>query len=98
MNKKEKISKILLISHIVIVCLLASWSYADIHNLGYTRYFKIGNYMQLIIFYLTIFLFPLIALILALIPKLKIKDAGWHLLLHTIFSVLQMWAFIPLIS
>ena len=108
MNKCNKVSIGLIISHVVIVFLLTIWSYCDSNNLAFGRYFKLnytfnlprvlGNHIEGAIYVYTILLYPLIALGLLLSPKLKIKNKGKKLILHLVLSLFQASALVPLLS
>lgn len=109
MEKWNKISIVMLTIHIVIVCLVSGFSYCDItrnHELmylfriGYLLHIPnyLGNLLELCLYYLSIPLFPIVALIFALKQKLRIKNTMVRFLCHLMLGIFQFFAFVPLIS
>lgn len=105
MKLLNKISVVLLVSHVVIVCLLSAWSYCDIYSLPASRYFKLsilfglprvaGNMLESILYMQSILFFIVVAFIFSFC---NIKNGGERLICHIILSSFQVVALGPLLS
>ncbi|BBM86158.1 hypothetical protein UABAM_04544 [Candidatus Uabimicrobium amorphum] len=108
MKRWNKISLTLLVTHVVIVCLLSGWSYCDVKNLELGIYFKlgyllnlplvVGHVLEMVIYFWSLFAFPLTALLLPIFYKKQVVNSGERLLCHVFLSIFQFYALLPLVT